>query len=51
MDREERDELWAEVREMDRIEGRLNSIGEKKWYGKTEKWIKRSETKYGQRPG
>ena len=47
----EGDELWTEVREMDRIEGRLNSMGEKKGYVKTEKWIKRSGTRYGQRPG
>ena len=25
--------------------------GRQKWYVKTEKWIKRSGTKYGQRPG
>ena len=30
MDQEEWDEIWAEVREMDRIEGRLISMGETK---------------------
>ena len=51
MDCEEGYELWAEARGMRLIEGLLIGMEREKTYVKKEKWIKRSGTKYEQRPG
>ena len=51
MDREEGDEIWAEAREMGCIEYRQIGMGRQKRYDKTEIWIVRRGTNYGQRPG